>query len=319
MYPEADFSKEELLSKYENLFKCLKKEWYVYKGYEITEESIFNEDLTTEIFTYYIDPGNTQIDTEELGWFLDKVNLLINIDNNNATLKKIKESKIKQSDISIPPTAEHGITPKNAVLDDPYTTGEKQQIEKEKQSQAKATASYNRWVAADYAYSWWHLTNNPQYPFYAVAAGQNPLRTDYNALPYDGYNGKSQSSPRRGWLDCTNFVSQSLAAGGLAQNSSWKYATTGPTSSWGAAANFYDYFRWTYGIVTTDLALTGDVVQIIYQNSAKPFHTMIITTNAGNGLSNKYLTYHTTDRVNMKASTVFNSYSSVYFYMYHIF
>lgn len=81
--------------------------------------------------------------------------------------------------------------------------------------------------AANYAISCWHLTNNMDYPYYARYYKYDTNRNDYNQLPYDGYENKSQSNPRRGWNDCTNFVSQALAAGGLQQNSDWKYRDGG--------------------------------------------------------------------------------------------
>lgn len=48
--------------------------------------------------------------------------------------------------------------------------------------------------------------------------------------------------------DCTNFVSQCLDAGGLPQNSNWKYnGRSNSTASWYGADSLKNYLKYTYG------------------------------------------------------------------------
>ena len=48
--------------------------------------------------------------------------------------------------------------------------------------------------------------------------------------------------------DCANFVSQCLAAGGLSQNSNWKYdGRKNSTASWYGANSLKNYLKYTYG------------------------------------------------------------------------
>lgn len=136
------------------------------------------------------------------------------------------------------------------------------------------------------------------------------------------YEGMSQSIPKRAWNDCTNFVSQALAAGRLEQNNNWQYKDgllSKPTHSWGGAANFHEIFKNRFGYASTSNATVGDVAQIIYVNAERPFHTLIITKDSGPNITDKYLTYHTKDKRNINANTLFNKFGeSVYIYFYHI-
>ncbi len=76
------------------------------------------------------------------------------------------------------------------------------------------SSSYDSDAAIRYARLWWNRTNNTDYPYYAEYYGQDSSSNEYNSLDTKR---PGQSTPRRGWSDCTNFVSQCILAGGVSQ------------------------------------------------------------------------------------------------------
>ncbi|ROQ39830.1 IPT/TIG domain-containing protein [Frondihabitans sp. PhB188] len=92
--------------------------------------------------------------------------------------------------------------------------------------------------------------------------------------------------------DCQNFVSQALAARGLAQNDSWYYNSTGHSESWGYAPSFDTYLATTPSLGFTRLAATersklaiGDLAYFDWNDNGVPDHVMIVSAIAGSKIS----------------------------------
>jgi hypothetical protein len=160
---------------------------------------------------------------------------------------------------------------------------------------------YDNIKARDYAYKWWD-GRNPLYDYYAYKQG---------CSIYD----KSCWSK---WNDCANFVSQALYAGGMkmrygssyTSSASWSYGVV-PSYTWGGAHNFYLHWKARAGVASSVSALqTGDAVNTDYTGDGSIDHTALITKNTGSYSSNKYLTQHTTDRI--ETTTLANWYNSGY-------
>ncbi|WP_228044595.1 amidase domain-containing protein [Streptomyces ferrugineus] len=124
--------------------------------------------------------------------------------------------------------------------------------------------------------------------------------------------------------DCTNFVSQSLKAGG------WKHVP----------GYVYDYTRWfgnaeiqSHSFIgvnewswfaqnskrTTSLANVyqmdvGDVLQIDFDKDGSKDHTMIVTYRSPQGVP--YLTYHSNDTYRRSLSSIIASYRTSAYYAY---
>lgn len=124
-------------------------------------------------------------------------------------------------------------------------------------------------------------------------------------------------------VDCTNFVSQVLHAGGIPQvsgerksTSSWYYdwgVLARPSYTWSGAHNLYEHLRdYSTNIVritsTKDLKV-GDIISFDTDPDDDTFHighTAVVTRKDGNSWSDIYLTYHSTDRVDIAASVLVN-------------
>jgi hypothetical protein len=143
---------------------------------------------------------------------------------------------------------------------------------------------YNRAAAVDYARNWTQGFSSPQ-------NNNNPVW-----------------GPRRIGLDCTNFISQALYAGGWQMvagpkqdNRVWWAEPLGGDRSytWGGAGPFYNFLRDSgraYWVNSPSQLMIGDVVQLTYLQGAVD-HTMIVTKAvppfSGNDI---YLTYHSIDQ-----------------------
>lgn len=139
-----------------------------------------------------------------------------------------------------------------------------------------ALSSTNRQKVADYATKW--------------ALGHNTSYTKYS-------------------VDCTNFVSQAMYAGGwkevshpwidYKQDDAWWYGGI-PTNSWtwSGAENFYRMTkalnRTTTAKYVSDLRV-GDLLQYKSSGATNMTHSMVVTKKSG---STVYLSYHTTDTLN---------------------
>ncbi|CAM5487768.1 Putative amidase domain-containing protein OS=Streptomyces cyaneofuscatus OX=66883 GN=G3I52_03510 PE=4 SV=1 [Streptomyces cyaneofuscatus] len=155
-----------------------------------------------------------------------------------------------------------------------------------------------------------------EYDYQAMAAYAEKYWTNYNPA-YPNFNGAGAGG------DCTNFVSQSLKAGG------WKHVP----------GYVYDYTRWfgtadiqSHSFVgvnewswfaqnskrTTSLANVyqmdvGDVLQVDFNKDGSKDHTMIVTSRR-NGAP--YLTYHSTNTLRRSVTSIISSYPNAAYYAY---
>ncbi|MFC8176798.1 amidase domain-containing protein [Streptomyces sp. NPDC057242] len=155
-----------------------------------------------------------------------------------------------------------------------------------------------------------------EYDYKAMAAYAEKYWTNYNPA-YPNFNGAGAGG------DCTNFVSQSLKAGG------WKHVP----------GYVYDYTRWfgtadiqSHSFIgvnewswfaqnskrTTSLANVyqldvGDVLQVDFNKDGSKDHTMIVTSRR-NGVP--YLTYHSTNTLRRSVTSIISSYPNAAYYAY---
>ncbi|WP_230885290.1 amidase domain-containing protein [Streptomyces spinoverrucosus] len=155
------------------------------------------------------------------------------------------------------------------------------------------------------------------YDYKAMAAYAEKYWTNYNP-DYPDFNGQGAGG------DCTNFVSQSLKAGG------WKHVP----------GYVYDYTRWfgnadiqSHSFVgvnewswfalnskrVTSLANVyqmdvGDVLQIDFDKDGSKDHTMIVTYRSRQGVP--YLTYHSTNTYRRSVASIIASYPNAAYYAY---
>lgn len=152
---------------------------------------------------------------------------------------------------------------------------------------------YSRTTARDYAYEWWNGRNNSKYGYYS---------NYYNC--YDC------------WNDCTNFVSQSLVAGGmvtwstLSGDHNWFYSNNKPSHSWGGAHNFYNHWRNRANLAPNDTDLTvGDAVNADFSNDGHIDHTALVTSSDWTG---PLVTQHTSDKKDARLENWFDAGYIVY-------
>jgi hypothetical protein len=166
------------------------------------------------------------------------------------------------------------------------------------QSTARPQEPYDREKATSYARQW-ALTRNSAY-------------TDYSALPNDGG-------------DCTNFVSQSLRAGGWRNTTVgsatsdlyWYYVNSSQVSqTWSTAHGFYRHMNGGYeswfGWRGFSSVNYGDVVSIDFQGDGRIDHTVIVTGFAKNtdGTVDPLISYHSSDVLNLRVSEFLTRVSS---------
>lgn len=170
--------------------------------------------------------------------------------------------------------------------------------------------SYNTKAVVTYASNWWNKTNNTDYPYYGEYNKQDTSSNKYNSLDT---NRPGQSNPVRAWNDCTNYVSQCLAAGGVPSikkgvlfphrsSENWYYSNDKPSHTWGGAQNFYEHWRNRAGVAASSQSLgVGDAISLDLNQDGDIDHTVIIV-EGGSGDSSKLLSAHTTDRYKTKYS-----------------
>ncbi|MER5937026.1 amidase domain-containing protein [Streptomyces sp. NPDC001928] len=153
--------------------------------------------------------------------------------------------------------------------------------------------------------------------YQAMAAYAEKHWSNYNK-DYPDFNGRGDGG------DCTNFVSQSLKAGG------WKHVP----------GYVYDYTRWfgnaeiqSHSFIgvnewswfaqnskrTTSLANVyqmdvGDVLQMDFDKDGSKDHTMVVSYRSPQGVP--YLTYHSTNTYRRSVASIIASYSNAAFYAY---
>ncbi|MEU5104530.1 MULTISPECIES: amidase domain-containing protein [unclassified Streptomyces] len=124
--------------------------------------------------------------------------------------------------------------------------------------------------------------------------------------------------------DCTNYISQSLFAGGWKNDTTstedydtWWYSTSGQSDSW-IGVNEWSWFTQT-AKRTTALANAyqmdlGDVLQVDFDKDGAKDHTMITSYRSTSGVP--YLTYHDTDTYRRSLSSLISSYPNSAYYAY---
>jgi hypothetical protein len=124
--------------------------------------------------------------------------------------------------------------------------------------------------------------------------------------------------------DCTNYVSQSLYAGGwkhaptsTEDYDTWWYGTSGQSDSW-VGVNEWSWFTQT-AKRSTALANAyqmdiGDVLQVDFDKDGAKDHTMITSYRNTSGVP--YLTYHDTDTYRRSLSSLISSYPNSAYYAY---
>ncbi|MER8010264.1 amidase domain-containing protein [Streptomyces sp. SLBN-31] len=169
----------------------------------------------------------------------------------------------------------------------------------------------------------WPAPANPKnfsatgYDYKAMAAYAEKYWSNYNPA-YPNFNGQG------GGGDCTNFVSQSLKAGG------WKHVP----------GYVYDYTKWFgnsdiqsdsfVGVNefswfalnskrATSLANVyqldvGDVLQMDFDKDGSKDHTMIVTYRSPQGVP--YVTYHSTNTFRRSVASIVASYPNAAYYAY---
>ncbi len=327
LMPETNLTVKEILENNKFLIDELNAIWSKELGGSaicIDEETAYNQENLNFILVCFPNDTEKTIDRKKVANIIDQLSLANNAKINNQVLKAIYSKNYGQFDSIAPiaPDYEHAIFYDENIKSSPYSKEELEKLDIERKqaiSASQPTSIYNRWKAVLYALNWWYRTNNIDYPFYARYFGQDISRTDYNWLPYDGSQGQNQSIPARGWFDCTNFVSQALSEGGLLRGEHWYYSNVRPSHSWGGTQDFYKAFSKRFGTTSVQNTTVGDVIQAVNKNTGEVIHTMLITQDRGHNIIDKYVTYHSKDRMNINANRLFNMFNEpIYLYCYHI-
>ncbi|GAA2346724.1 hypothetical protein SVIO_013170 [Streptomyces violaceusniger] len=169
-------------------------------------------------------------------------------------------------------------------------------ISKPSQPQTKPAGSYNYAAMASYAEKYWQ-NYNPAYRKFNEAGG-----------------------------DCTNFVSQSLKAGGWANKSgdaedyrSWWYDTSYQSTSW-VGTNEWSWFtldaKRATNLANVYYMGVGDVMQMDFDKDGSKDHTMIVTYRSSSGVP--YLTYHSVNTYRKSVASIIASYPNSLYYAYRI-
>lgn len=155
------------------------------------------------------------------------------------------------------------------------------------------------------------------YDYKAMAAYAAKYWTNYNP-DYPNFNGQGAGG------DCTNFVSQSLKAGG------WKHVPgyTNDFHKWFGTAdiqsdsfvgvNEFSWFALSSKRVTSLANVyqldVGDVLQMDFNKDGSKDHTMIVTYRSPQGVP--YVTYHSTNTYNRSVASIIASYPTAAYYAY---
>jgi hypothetical protein len=154
------------------------------------------------------------------------------------------------------------------------------------------------------------------YDYKAMAAYAEKYWSVYNK-DYPDFNGHGAGG------DCTNFVSQSLKAGGWKHVPGYVYDYT----KWFGNADiqsdsFVGVNEWSWFAQnskrTTPLANVyqlevGDVLQVDFDRDGSKDHTMIVTYKSG-GVP--YVTYHSNNTLRRSVASLIASYPNAYYYAY---
>ncbi|MFC8512014.1 amidase domain-containing protein [Streptomyces sp. NPDC057257] len=160
-----------------------------------------------------------------------------------------------------------------------------------------------------------NLGSGTTYNYAAMATYAEKYWKNYNTA-YRRYNSAGG--------DCTNYLSQSLYAGGWKQvtNSredydTWYSVTSGESDTW-IGVNEWSWFTQTTKR-TTALANAyqmdiGDVLQMDFDKDGSKDHSMMTTYRSSSGVP--YLTYHDADTYRRSLSSLIASYPNSAYYAY---
>nr|WSY55259.1 amidase domain-containing protein [Streptomyces sp. NBC_00886] len=154
------------------------------------------------------------------------------------------------------------------------------------------------------------------YDYKAMAAYAEKYWNNYNTA-YPDFNGHADGG------DCTNFVSQSLKAGGWKHVPGYVYDYT----KWFGTADIQsdsfigvNEFSWfaqnskrTTPLANVFQAEVGDVIQMDFDRDGSKDHTMIVSYKA-NGIP--YVTYHSNNTFRRSLASLVASYPNAYYYAY---
>ncbi len=155
------------------------------------------------------------------------------------------------------------------------------------------------------------------YDYQAMAAYAKKYWSNYNP-DYPNFNGQGAGG------DCTNFVSQSLKAGG------WKHVPGYTTDfhKWFGnneiqsdsfiGVNEFSWFALSSKRVTSLPYVyqmdVGDVLQVDFNRDGSKDHSMIVTYRSPQGVP--YVSYHSTNTYNRSVASLIASYPNAYYYAY---
>ncbi|GAA3309687.1 hypothetical protein GCM10020295_75000 [Streptomyces cinereospinus] len=188
---------------------------------------------------------------------------------------------------------------------------------------AAATTTQNTMPSAPRAAITLPAPSNPKnftaggYDYKAMAAYAEKYWSTYNTA-YPDFNGQGAGG------DCTNFVSQSLKAGGWKHVPGYVYDYT----RWFGTADiqshsFVGVNEWSWFALNsqrvTSLANVhqmdvGDVLQVDFDRDGSKDHTMIVTYRSRQGVP--YLTYHSTNTYRRSVASIIAAYPSAAYYAY---
>lgn len=154
-----------------------------------------------------------------------------------------------------------------------------------------------------------------------AAAYNYTAMVDYANRYWDNYNTNYRTYSN----DCTNFISQAMAAGGWTQvNSSynqddsrrWNYGRFSFTTSytWAGAHNWYFFATGstrTWPLPNVWDMYRSDVLQVDFDRNGNISHTMIVVATTS---SNKYLNYHTNDTYRRSLTSLLSANPSAWYY-----
>lgn len=155
------------------------------------------------------------------------------------------------------------------------------------------------------------------YDYKAMATYAAKYWNKYNP-DYPDFNGQGAGG------DCTNFVSQSLKAGG------WKHVPgyTNDFHKWFGnsdiqsdsfvGVNEFSWFALSSKRVTSLANVyqldVGDVLQMDFNKDGSKDHSMIVTSRSSQGVP--YVTYHSTNTYNRSVASIIASYPNAAYYAY---
>jgi hypothetical protein len=155
------------------------------------------------------------------------------------------------------------------------------------------------------------------YDYKAMAAYAKQYWNNYNAA-YPNFNGQGAGG------DCTNFVSQSLKAGGWKHVPGYTYdfhkwfGNSEIQSDSFVGVNEFSWFalssKRATSLANVYQADIGDVVQVDFNKDGSKDHTMIVTYRSPQGVP--YLTYHSTNTYNRSLASIIASYPNAAYYAY---